>query len=151
MIRGITISPIKLVHVALNAVLQLLNAGLQFVVREVPIAIIHGFEFAAINRHAAVGEHVKLAAYPYELPAHLADGVPIISAKISDGFGVGRQSTGENGYRIPTHFNKLVLGGAVGKSIKVIQIISARQLLQEISISVSILIFNSLERHRYLL
>ncbi|MNH18467.1 hypothetical protein D3C79_781700 [compost metagenome] len=59
---------------------------------EIAVAVIHGFEFAAVDGDDRLGEEIEVAAKYNELPADTANGFTIVSAKVGNRFEVRRQS-----------------------------------------------------------
>jgi len=81
--------------IALDAFLNLLDALLQFVRREVLVPVIHGLELAAIDGHHGMAEQVQLAAQGDELLAGVANAGAVVAAEIGNGLEVGRQVPSE--------------------------------------------------------
>lgn len=83
--------PIRRIHrrkIAVNALLDLLHARLDLALGKVAVAVIHGFEFAAVNGDDRLGEEIEVAAKHYELPADAANGFTVVSAKVGNRFEV---------------------------------------------------------------
>lgn len=72
-----------------NALLDLLHARLHFALSEVTVAIIDGFECAAVDGDDRLGEEIEVAAKHYELAADAANGFVVVLAKFSDGLKSG--------------------------------------------------------------
>lgn len=72
--------------------LDLLHACLHFALSEATVAVIHGFEFAAVDGDDRLGEEIEVAAKHYELPADAANGFAVVLAKVGDGFEIWSQT-----------------------------------------------------------
>jgi hypothetical protein len=59
---------------------------------EVAVAIIDGFEFAAVDGDDRLGEEIEVAAKNYELAAYAANGFAVVFAKVGNGFEVRSQT-----------------------------------------------------------
>jgi len=78
-----------LAQIARNALLELCPAPLYLRAREVPVAVVHRLELAAIDGNARCRKQTHLAAELDKARAHLADGTPIVLPEIGDRFVVG--------------------------------------------------------------
>ena len=52
------------------------------------VAVINGFEFAAIDRHNGLAEQVELAAEDHKSLAHITDAFAVIVTEVGDGLEV---------------------------------------------------------------
>ncbi|MNP07841.1 hypothetical protein D3C76_998840 [compost metagenome] len=80
--------PIRRIHrrqISINALLDLLHACLHLALSEVAVAIIDGFEFAAVDGDDRLGEEVEVAAKNHKLPADTANGFAVVLTKVSNG------------------------------------------------------------------
>lgn len=94
-IRLLCIVLVQLIQVGVDFLLDILHRLLQPAVGEVAIAAADRFELRAVDGHQVAAEKVELAVEECELPAHLADGFPIMSSKVGEGLQVGRQAFDE--------------------------------------------------------
>src|ERR1700676_560342 len=83
---------VQLAQIASDALLELRSAPFQLRSREVPIAIVHRLELAAVDRHARRREQIHLAAELDEARAHLADGTAVVLPEIGDRLMVGDEA-----------------------------------------------------------
>ncbi|CAI8774290.1 hypothetical protein EMIT0P258_190045 [Pseudomonas sp. IT-P258] len=67
-------------------------ARLHFALGEVTVAVVDGFEFAAVDGDDRLREEIKVATKHYELPADAANGFAVVLAKVGDGFEVRSQT-----------------------------------------------------------
>jgi hypothetical protein len=72
-----------------DALLELGPAPLHLRTREVPVAVVHRLELAAIDGHARLHEQIHLAAELDEARANLADGMTAVLPEIGDRLVVG--------------------------------------------------------------
>ena len=93
--RRLPVRSIQFRQIARDALLQLLHPRLELAVGEVLVAIVDRFELAAIDRDDRLGEQLQIAAQDDELPAHAADRLAVIFAKVGDRLEVRRQSSGQ--------------------------------------------------------
>ena len=91
---------IELSEIARNTLLQLRPPPLDFAAREVLIAIIDGFELAAIDGDAGCREQPHLAAHLNEARADLFDAGTIVPAEVGNRFVIGRKPAEQ-----PHHFD----------------------------------------------
>lgn len=87
--------PIRRIHrrqISINALLDLLHACLHLALSEVAVAIIDGFEFAAVDGDDRLGEEIEVATKNYELAAYAANGFAVVFAKVGNGFEVRGQT-----------------------------------------------------------
>ncbi|MNE17470.1 hypothetical protein D3C80_1104530 [compost metagenome] len=57
--------PIRRIHrrqISIDALLDLLHACLHFALSEITVAVVHGFEFAAVDGDDRLGEEIEVAA-----------------------------------------------------------------------------------------
>ena len=57
-----SISTVQLFKISIKALFNLFHAPLHLGTCEVPAAVVHRFELAAINRHDGVGKQIELPA-----------------------------------------------------------------------------------------
>ena len=76
-----------------NALLDLLHARLHFALGEVTVAIIDGFELAAVDADDRLREEIEVSAKHYELTADVANGFAVVFAKVGNGLEVLSQTT----------------------------------------------------------
>jgi hypothetical protein len=86
---------IQLPQVALNVFVELLDGALELLLCDISLSSIDSFEFRAIDGHQVAAEEVELMAEEGEFPAHLANGLAVISAKVGDGLKVGCEAFDE--------------------------------------------------------
>ncbi|MCY1441910.1 hypothetical protein D9M71_582490 [compost metagenome] len=79
-------------QISIDALLNLLHACLHFALSEVAVAIIDGFEFAAVDGDDRLGEEIEVATKNYELTAYAANGFTVVFAKVGNGFEVRSQT-----------------------------------------------------------
>ena len=80
---------VQLAQITGDALLELRAAPFHLRPREVPIAIVHCFELAAVDRHACRHQQTHLSAEFDKARAHLADGTAVVLPEISDRLVVG--------------------------------------------------------------
>jgi hypothetical protein len=85
----LSIGAVQLVQIARNAFLDLRHPPLHLGAREVPVAVVHRLELAAIDRDAGLGEQAHRAAQGDEPDADLADGAAIVLAEIGNRLVIG--------------------------------------------------------------
>ena len=82
-------------EVASDARVDLLHAFLNFGHRVVLVAIVQGFEFAAVNSDNSVGEKVQTTAQYNKLAAHRPYRRTVVATKVGDGLKIRRQTPGQ--------------------------------------------------------
>ena len=93
--RFVPVGRVELLEITCHALLNLSAAALDLGAREVAIAVVHGFELGAVNRHAGGIQQAQLAAEGNEPGTDLPDGPAAILAKVGDGLVIGSQASGE--------------------------------------------------------
>ena len=84
-----------LVDMTLNVGLKMRQTAGDLVLREIPVAIVHGLELAAVDGNAIAPQHPDPSAQLHELRAGPADRRSVISPEIGDGLVVWHQATGQ--------------------------------------------------------
>ena len=98
--RFLPISRVECGQIAFDIRFNFFHPPLQFGAGEIPIPIIDGFEFAAINGNQSFREQTELLAQYNELFADTADCLAVVLAKVGNGLEVRHQPTGQ-----PHQFN----------------------------------------------
>ena len=83
---------VELLQVARDALLDLGTPPRHLGTREVPVAVVHRLELAAVDRNAGGGQEAHRAAEPDEACANLADGAAIVLAEVRDGLVIGDET-----------------------------------------------------------
>ena len=83
---------VELLQVARDALLDLGTPPRHLGTREVPVAVVHRLELAAVDRNAGGGQEAHRAAQPDEACANLADGAAIVLAEVRDGLVIGDET-----------------------------------------------------------
>ena len=83
----------KLLQIARDALLDLRHASVHLGAREVPIAVVHRLELAAVDRDAGFRKQAHRAAQRDEACAHFADGSTIVPTEIGNGLVIGNEPT----------------------------------------------------------
>jgi hypothetical protein len=91
----VTVGTIELDQIALDAVVELFDPGLQLAVSEDLVAVVDRLELAAVDGDDAVGEELHPAAQQHELLADLADGLAVVTAEVGNGLEVRGQAPGQ--------------------------------------------------------
>jgi hypothetical protein len=87
------IRPVQGCEVALDARVDLLHPLANLGHREVLVAIVHGFELAAVDRNDGLRKQAQSAAQLDELAAHRSDRRAVVSTEVGDGLEVWSQSS----------------------------------------------------------
>ena len=66
-----------------------------FALGEVTVAVVDGFEFAAVDGDDRLREEIEITAKHYELAADAANGFAVVLAKVGNGFEVRSQTPRE--------------------------------------------------------
>jgi hypothetical protein len=90
---------VELAQIAGDALLKLRPAPLHLRAREVPAAIVHRLELAAIDGNSRLYKQTHLSAEFHEAPTNLANSAAVVLAEIGDRLVVGDEATKE-----PHHF-----------------------------------------------
>ena len=93
--RLLPVGNIQLAQITRDALLKLRSAAFHLGPREVPIAIIHRLELAAVDRNARIHKQAHLPAEFDKARAHLANRTAVILPEIGNGFVVGDKPTKE--------------------------------------------------------
>jgi hypothetical protein len=91
---------VELAQIARHTVFELRPPALHLGTCEVPVAIVHRLELAAVDRHARRGQQAHLTAQIDEARANLADGAAIVLAKVGNRLVIGNEAARE-----PHHFD----------------------------------------------
>ena len=94
------VSCVELAQIACHALFELRPPPLHLGTREVPVAIVHRLELAAVDRHARRGQQAHPAAQIDEAGANLTDRFAIVLAEIGNRLVIGDQAARE-----PHHFD----------------------------------------------
>src|ERR1019366_8651078 len=88
----LAIRPVQGCEVALDAPIDLLHPLANLGHREVLVAIVHGFELAAVDCNYGLRKQAQSTAQLDELAAHRSDRRAVISTEVGDGLEVWSQS-----------------------------------------------------------
>ncbi len=91
--RLLPVGGVELLQIARHALLDLRHPPLHLGPREVPVAVVHRLELAAVDRHAGLRQQPHRAAQRNKARAHLADGSAIILAEVGNRLVIGHQPT----------------------------------------------------------
>src|SRR5664279_6266736 len=83
------VSTVKLLQIARDALLDLRHAPLHLGACEVPVAVVHSLELAAVDRHAGLREKAHRAAKRNKLGADLPDSAAVVLAEVGNRLVVG--------------------------------------------------------------
>ena len=100
--RLLPVDRVELLQIARDALLDLRHAPLHLRSREVPVAVVHRLELAAVDRDAGLREQANHAAQRDEACANLADCSAIVLAEVCNRLVIGDQPA-----RQPHHLNSL--------------------------------------------
>lgn len=87
--------PIRRIHcrqISINTLLDLLHACLQLALNKIAVAVIDGFEFAAVDGDDQLRKEIEVAAKNCKLAAYAANGFAVVFAKVGNGFEVWSQT-----------------------------------------------------------
>ena len=82
--RLVAVGRIELAQIARHTLFELRPSPLHLAAREVPVAIVHRLELAAVDRHACCRQKTHLTAQFDEAGANLADGLAVVFAEVGD-------------------------------------------------------------------
>lgn len=88
----LAIRPVQGGEVALDALVDLLHSLANLGHREVLVAIVHGFELAAVDCNYGLRKQAQSTAQLDELAAHRSDRRAVVSTEVGDGLEVWSQS-----------------------------------------------------------
>ena len=89
--RLLPVGSVELLQIARHALLDLRHPPLHLRPREVPVAVVHRLELAAVDRHAGLRQQAHRAAQRNKARAHLADGTAIVLAEVGNRLVIGHQ------------------------------------------------------------
>lgn len=81
--------------IAFNVGFEMGDAAGDLAFGEVPVAVVHGFELAAVDGHAIALQRADPAAKLDELRADLADACTVVVPEVSDGLVIRHQLAGQ--------------------------------------------------------
>ena len=90
--RLLPVGTVELLQIARHALLDLRHPPLHLGPREVPVAVVHRLELAAVDRDRAVRKQPHRAAQRNKARTHLADGTAIVLAEVGNRLVIGHQS-----------------------------------------------------------
>ena len=90
--RLLPVGSVELLQIARHALLDLRHPPLHLGPREVPVAVVHRLELAAVDRDAGLRQQAHRAAQRNKAHAHLADGTPIVLAEVGNRLVIGHKS-----------------------------------------------------------
>ena len=85
------VGSVELLQITRHALLDLRHPPLHLGPREVPVAVVHRLELAAVDRDAGLRQQPHRAAQRNKARTHLADGTAIVLAEVGNRLVIGHQ------------------------------------------------------------